>query len=425
MTRTSGGPGPERPERGHDEFVAASEFARALDEGIRHTSDPALDRELALVAALRQAGTTVGPDALERDRMRRRLMAEFPSVVHEGTSPVLPLRTPSRQLPARTVVGRRRGGRRYTGRHHAIPTETRGRLVVAAAAAMCLLMSLSGMSLLLSRDAVPGDALYAFKRSAESAELGLTFGDERRALKHLEFAGARVSEIEVLADEADAAGTWAAEEEKFLSALDDFEEDTAAGTRLATGVAAAGRTGILAPLRGWAEQQEARLSAVRGALPLPAGTRLDSALELLDNVIARVAALERRADCATITSGARDELGLLPARDACRPTPPSGNSAAAPESPSDSTPTAGQADSSLIPPGLLAPPSGTPAPDLDADQRGALGLPRPEGGLLPDPGEAGDRPLRPSPEGGSGAPDIPLPLSDLPLLPLLEDRQGG
>src|SRR4051812_24467473 len=142
---------------------------------MRDVSDVTLQRELTLATALRQVGASVGPTEQERDRMRRRVMTEFSSVVHEGNSPVLPMRVSSR--------------RRW------VPDQTRGRLVVAAAAALCLLMSLSGMSLLLSRDAVPGDALYSFKRTAESAELGLTFGDQPKALKHLEFASARINEI--------------------------------------------------------------------------------------------------------------------------------------------------------------------------------------------------------------------------------------
>ncbi|MDQ3825674.1 MAG: DUF5667 domain-containing protein, partial [Actinomycetota bacterium] len=152
-------------------------------------------------------------------------------MVHEGNSPVLPMRVSAR--------------RRW------IPDQTRGRLVVAAAAALCLLMSLSGMSLLLSRDAVPGDALYTFKRTAESAELGLTFGDQPKALKHLEFASARVNEIEIMADQADSAGNWSAGQAKFLRALDDFDSDATAGSRLLTGLALSGQPSSLPALRGW------------------------------------------------------------------------------------------------------------------------------------------------------------------------------
>ena len=414
-TRTSRGPGPDGPEHGHDSFVHAENFARAVDSGRRsgldHSGlDPALSHELALVAALRQSGSLIGPNASERDRMRQRIMTEFPSVVHDGNSPVLPLRTSDRRI----------SGRRQ--RHAAVPAEARGRLVVAAAAALCLLMSLSGMSLLLSQGALPGDTLYTFKRSAESAELGLTFGDERKALKHLEFASARISEIEALADQADAANNWAASEDRFLRALDDFELDTTAGTRLLTGLAAKGQTGILGPLRGWSEEQQTRLKGVRGALPLPASTRLDSALELLDRVSARAVALDRRSGCDTVTSGAHDDLGLLPARGACAATAPNGNSSTASLPTGAVTPGFGGAtatpDGGLVPPGLLAPPPDTPLPDIDEDG-GPLRLPTSPGDVLPAPGELGEVPLSPVPPDGSMPSIVPLPLPGVPLLPLL------
>ncbi|HEX2301594.1 MAG TPA: DUF5667 domain-containing protein [Pseudonocardiaceae bacterium] len=413
-TRTSGGPGPDGPEHGQDSFVHTDDvvhtenFARAVDSVFdrgRRSTDPALNRELALVAALRQSGSLIGPTASERDRMRQRIMAEFPSVVHEGNSPVLPLRS-----SARRTSGRRR--------HAAIPTEARGRVMVAAAAALCLLMSLSGMSLLLSQDALPGDTLYTFKRSAESAELGLTFGDERKALKHLEFANARVSEIEVLANQADAANNWASGEDRFLRALEDFELDTTAGTRLLTDVAADGQTGILAPLRGWTEEQQARLTSVRGALPLPASTRLDSTLELLDRVVARTVALDRRSACDTVTSGAHDDLGLLPARGACAVAAPSGTSSAVPLPTSEVAPgVGGPTPDGLVPPGLLAPSSDAPLPDIGGED-GPLRLPTSPGDVLPKPGDVG-KPLNPVPGGGPAPSILPLPLPGVPLLPLL------
>jgi hypothetical protein len=362
---------------------------------MRGISHPALDRELAVVAALRDAGTTVGPNQAERDRMRRRLMAEFPAIVHEGSSPVLPLR--------RSKLRR------------AVPDETRGRLVVAAAAALCLLMSLSGMSVLLSRDAVPGDALYTFKRSAESAELGLTFGQEGKALKHLEFASQRVNELEVMADKSNA--DWATGGDGFVRALSDFEQDTTAGSRLLTEVAASGQGGILPALRGWVEQQETRLQALHAALPLPASTRLDSTLVLLDRVVDRIAALERRSDCDAVTSGAHDDLGLLPATGSCEaPVPPSGTSSASPLPTSDAPSQTPPPPGGIVPPGLVAPPSGDTTPDTSED--GKLRLPDSPDDVLPTPDKTGDAP--PSlPGDGSGRPFLPVPLPNLPLLPLL------
>ncbi|MGH7749900.1 MAG: DUF5667 domain-containing protein, partial [Candidatus Dormibacteria bacterium] len=245
---------------------------------MRDSSDRTLQRELTVVASLRQVGAVAGPSQAERDRMRQRVMAEFDSVVHEGNSPVLPLRAPRQ--------------RRW------VPDQTRGRLVVAAAAALCLLMSLSGMSVLLSRDALPGDALYNFKRTAESAELGLIFGDQPKALKHLEFASTRVNEIEAMAEQADAAGNWSAEQGKFLRALDDFDSDASAGARLLTGLALNGQPSSLSALRSWAEQQKTRLATVRAALALPTSARMDSTLALLDRIVTRASTLSHRSTCA-------------------------------------------------------------------------------------------------------------------------------
>jgi hypothetical protein len=398
-TRTSGGSGSEGPEHGLDSFARAENFARAVDRGIRTASDSVLNQELNLVAALRRTGTAIGPNPAERDRMRQRIMAEFASVVHDGTSPVLPLSAPS---------GWRRG----------IPAQARGRFVVAAAAALCLLMSLSGMSLLLSQEALPGDALYTFKRSAESAELGLTFGEESKALKHLEFASTRVNEIELMAAQADADSSWSTDGDRFLQALADFEEDIIAGTRLLTTAAASGQPGVLAPMRGWIQQQQARLESVRGALPIAASTRLDSTLALLDRVRTRVVALDQQSGCLTTVPGAHDELGAVPARGGCAPPAPNGTSTVEPLPAEHGLPGTEFADG-LVPPGLLAPPSTAPVPEAGR-QPGDLRLPKPQDGVLPTPGEPGEMPAPTMPGDGSSPPALPLPLPvNIPLLPFL------
>jgi hypothetical protein len=290
-------------------------------------------------------------------------------------------------------------------------------MIVAAAAALCLLMSLSGMSVLLSRDALPGDALYSFKRTAESAELGLTFGDQPKALKHLEFARSRVDEIEIMAAQADAAGNWSAGQDNFIRALNDFDSDATAGARLLTSLAISGQANSLLALRSWAEQQKNRLSAIRSALPLPASVRLDSTLELLDRVVARAAALSHRSGCITITSGTRDELGLLPAREICKPTPVDGTSAAAPLPDIAGTP-ATNPPNLIVPPNLLLRPPSTnsvPVPTQNR-QSGKSRLPatRNPRGVLPNPSEPGAQPLRPEPWRPLPGQDSPQPAPALP-----------
>jgi Domain of unknown function (DUF5667) len=363
---------------------------------MRDISNGALQRELAVVAALRQVGAAANPNPVERDRMRQRVMSEFSAVVHDGSSPVLSLQ----------AVRNRHWHRRW------IPDETRGRLVVAAAAALCLLMSLSGMSVLLSRDALPGDALYNFKRTAESAELGLTFGDQPKALKHLEFAAARVSEIEIMTDLAASTGDWSGGQGKFVRALDDFDSDVTAGARLLTALAAEGQRDSLPGLRNWIQQQNARLETVRSTLPLPTSARLGGTLRLLDRVVARTSALTERSNCVTITSGTRDDLGLLPAKDACKPVPVDGASSTAPLPAGPGT--APESPPNVImPPSLLQPPAANPVPlPAQGKQNAPSRLPttRSPGAVLPDPRNSGsESPHQPLPGDESSKPSIPLP----------------
>lgn len=372
-------------------------FARAVDSGMCDASDRALQRELAVASTLSQVGASVGPTPAERDRMRQRVMAEFSSVVHDGNSPVLPLRG-SRQ-------------RRW------VPDQTRGRLVVAAAAALCLLTSLSGMSLLLARDALPGDALYSVKRTAESAELGFTFGDQPKALKHLEFASARVDEIEIMARHADTVGNWSAGQDKFLRALEDFDSDATAGARLLTGLGLTGQPTSLSSLRTWTDAQKSRLAAVRAALPLLTSARMDSTLALLDRIATRASALSQRVNCAAMTSGTRDDLGLLPAREVCNPVPVDGTSSVVPLPDAPPVPAPVQPIVDTPPNLLLRPPSANPVPV--PTQNGPSAKPklpgaRKPGDVLTKPGQPGSDSLQPQPWRPFPGHDSPQPTTPLP-----------
>ncbi len=323
-------------------------FARAVDGGVRDASDHEMERELAVAAALREAGEAAGPTRDEVDRMRQRVLAGAASFERGagGGDRVTPMRS-------------RRGGR-HTKRT-AVAFEARKHLMVAAAAALCLVMSLSGTSLLLSRDALPGDALYAFKRSAETAELGLTFGEQARALKHLEFATARISEIERMAARTDTDSSWGSGTTRFLAALDDFESDTVVGTRMLTSVAVEDDLAILSSLRGWAQQQQERLDDLRAALPAQAGGQITGSITLLDLVTQRAAALQDRAGCQNITSGASDELGPLPADGRCQPIPLDDAASAVPLQPAPTT-------AAPAPPDEVTTPSTTPTPEESAPQ---------------------------------------------------------
>jgi hypothetical protein len=161
---------------------ASERFARAVEGGpVEPDLDESLRHELALVDALRDIGRSARLDDDARQRLREQLLAGIDDRLDPRPRPQA-MPEPSRSARARVARAR--------------VASVRGRLLVAAAAALCLLVSLSAMSLLMARDALPGDALYGVKRSAESAELGFTFGVESRGFKHLQFATARLDELE-------------------------------------------------------------------------------------------------------------------------------------------------------------------------------------------------------------------------------------
>lgn len=263
----------------------------------------------AITALLADLAPLTAPDRAERARMKERVLS--------GMARQTPAqRTPDPRPPR---AGRAPRGRRTAG----APTRpgdeprrgfgARGRVAVAAVAVLALVFSLAGMSLLLARDALPGDALYGVKRTGEAASLGLTFGDEGRAFKHLEFATARVTELETLGERYAAPAD--APLGGYLAALADFDHDAAAGSRSLIAVAVAGQEPLLRTLGEWAEQQRLRL----GALPLPADAlpRQAVSIALLERIATRAGALSARMPCTQVVSGGVDDVGALPATSPC------------------------------------------------------------------------------------------------------------
>jgi hypothetical protein len=246
-------------------------FARAL-ESPSGPLGPELELDLAIVEALRTLGPQTAPDEQARERMRQRVLAK--------ASPA--------------VSSRRR------------------RFAVASVAALALVFALAGISLLLSGDALPGDTLYGVKRTAEAASLGLTFGEEPKALKHLEFAAARVSEMETLTRRADTSVGG------YLTALVDFDADTTQASRQLTSLAVRGGVKQLNSLRSWVGQQDARLAALNAHLPAAARERKDVSRQLLAKIDERSTALLDRTDCYQVATAGSDDIGALPASSVCR-----------------------------------------------------------------------------------------------------------
>jgi Domain of unknown function (DUF5667) len=290
----------------------------------------------------------------------------------------------------------------------------RARFAVAAVAVLTLIGSLTGMSLLLSRDALPGDALYGVKRTAEAAEMGLTFGDEGRALKHLEFAAARLSEIETLArryPDRDSAPVGS-----YLTALTDFDNDAAAGSRQLIAVATRSDGSQLDALGAWAQQQSSRLTAVSELLPATVRSQGSASLALLDKIADRANALYARVDCYQITSGSADDVGALPASGNCDRA--AGSRPGMPGGPGDT-------DSTGSPVQPTVPPSGGGQPAPGSGPAGKLPpLPPVARTVPPGAGDGSSDQTGSQPPQGESSINVPLPLPGVTVPPLLPGLPG-
>lgn len=390
-------------------------FARAVDSspGAVQPQDPTLAGELAVVARLQHTAEATGPGDAARDRMRAKLFEQF-----QPPTPAPALRpspVPRKPAPTPGITNRT-----------VIPapakkvTSTRGRVLIALGATFCLVLALAGMTLLLSRNALPGDALYSIRRAAESATLGLTSGDDSKGRKHLEYAADRIGDIESLAarypDPADSPVG------DYLTAFADFDSDAAAGTQYLTSYATSHSMDGLTTLRDWATQQSGRIEVVESALPAAARTTAGKSVALLGRIATRASALLARDNCYTITSGRTDTLGELPAPGPCDTAPGPGSG-----EPSHSGGTVG-----------ATPTIQTPVP------HGATTTPVPTGQAMgparttttfPTPPTVFEPPILGTQQGGgaggstpTGAPGntitIPLPLPGLNLPTLLPGLPG-
>lgn len=206
-------------------------------------------RELEIVSRLRELGAVTAPDAATRKRIRRRLEDAAPGRMRRVTANLL-----------------------------------------AAAAAF---LALAGLGMVLSHDSLPGDTLYPVKRAAESAELGLAFGDGAKAARHLEFAATRLDELVAL-------HTGNAE------LVRSFQREATAGAAGLTVLGVQGTGSQLDDLGVWVRQQSAK------AAPFSEVT------SLLNRIDTRVRMLTGRLGCYRITTGESDELGAVPAGDGCQ-----------------------------------------------------------------------------------------------------------
>jgi hypothetical protein len=364
----------------------AERFAELIEEtdgSPRHHARTRLDGELAGAVAIGRQATALRP-SIEHDsafrpgqayraELRAMLVATAEregigaTAVPDGAAtvqlarPLTRHRATGRRQPIRPVEPSRRPGRRT--------------IVIGVVAAT---MAVSGVAA-ASGGAMPGDPLYAVKRSTEQAQLALAGSDITRGQIYLNQARTRQAE----------ASTVYRDVNGFTATLNDMDADTRQGVRLLT-TAAADRhdPAALDAIDGFVSDQQSAVGVLLDRVDGTSRARVLDSLGLLDKVAKRSAALRNSMSCGAST-------GTSPGTDALGPKPRSCSAAAgsggAPEAtqPANGTgSTPGERSRKVHPttaPGARTTPTGSTPGQLG-------GTPQPT--LSPSP--------RPSPSDGGG-----------------------
>jgi len=360
-------------------------FAAAVEFGVDAVppGDERLLRELNMVALLREARSTGSPTADESARMRARVMA--------AAATMLPAPAPDAQITAQTTaasaadantvrvaapatsfddaptvadtpvieaddepteversnvvgIGRAKGRHRFPASEVPSP-QRRGLLGISAAAAL-MVLAVTGGGAMFSQGALPGDSLYGVKQTTESALVGLTPGQGNKAQRQLDYAATRIDEVRQLNSEQVPAGDRSTD---ISQALQGFNQQTAAGSRMWLASAGSGNSAELGALANWAQTQSQKLSALRTTMPSNAQPDADYSLRMLEDLRTRAQSLTNREGCDKVTSGDADQLGPLPAKGTCNvkesTSGPSGRTVL-PDSPSSSSHSSSSSDPS-------------------------------------------------------------------------------
>lgn len=298
-------------------------FAAAVDDGLSYAGavppgEEFLQRDLELVALLRESRATLAPSSDASARMRAQVMAAAATMTPSQTvdwsdSAAETADIESVEEDANVVsITSARGRHRFPRRAAAGTGEAPHRhtaLGVSAAAALVLL-AVTGGGALFSRGALPGDTLYGVKQTTESGLVALTPGGNK-AQRQLDVAATRMDEVQQLnASQAPAADRSA----DISQALRGFNEQTTAASRTWLSGPSAGNSGALA---GWASTQSQRLASMRSAMPASAQPDADNSMRMLEQVKSRANAMNSRSGCDTVTTGQFDQFGPIPAKGAC------------------------------------------------------------------------------------------------------------
>lgn len=322
--------------------------------GRNRAVDTDLADDLRIADLLRDvAAATPGPDAATSARMRASVMA----AITEQAPPSgdAPTRTvAATDAPARPGHGRRRADRRGATRPaDRRPSSAAGstgpsrsalrRLMSTTVAGVACILALGALTVLISRGSLPGDMLYGLKRASESAEIGLTSGQEAKGQKHLDLAALRLGEIQemIQRDTATAAGprpTAAGLDDTDAALVADnlraFDQQARTGSKLLLGLVQQPSGPSAGTLARWATEQQQRFDQVAPSLSPEGREQAASSQRLLTQLQSRAAAFESDPTC---SSGSSDDLGPLPSAS-CGTAPTAAPSTTAAPETSSSTP---------------------------------------------------------------------------------------
>lgn len=247
--------------------------------------DPAFADEARIAGALRERADSVGLSTVSRARIAAELREQLEPAAEDA--------------PAEATESAGRG--RTAG----------SRVGIALGAACCLLVVCGALGVLVAKDALPGQTFYGVKRGMEAASVELTTDKGAQARKQLEYASARTDSLRALAKQATAGP------QSYRTALDDFDDQAAAGARASIRAGTNGDSATLTKLRGWVRQAGGSLRRSSAALPAAVQPRAQRSMAMLHRIDRRVAALTARLGCTQITNGNSDGVGMLPATGPC------------------------------------------------------------------------------------------------------------
>jgi hypothetical protein len=302
-----------------------------LGSSWRRYEEPARSRDPRVKAVVGALATLPGPEMRPefRAELRAQLVAITARVVTESTktAPMVDIvPAPARVRPRPTPHGTRTVPAQPARHADSFLTRLRGirlgRPLAVATAVIVTFAVLLGGAVVMSKKALPGDALYGLKRASERLELATATSNTEKATDYLDFATTRANEVKDLLSRSTGAalgGTQAAglnpDTAKLIrSTLSSGDVDVKAASRLLG--ADAVQHSSPAPLRtmtNWTPGQAQRLRQIANAMPdSTLRTQALSSLHLVQRAQARAVALNSKLGCDCLGSAASDELGPVP-----------------------------------------------------------------------------------------------------------------